>query len=141
MYHSTNNCIIETKTGTLFAITENGVIPNDGSVTNIGENAFCACENITEISLPEGITEIGSNAFSKVKNLKKINIPKSVNTIGRNAFFANWKDYRPDVVEKENGVCYVGNWAVGLAMIKEERADSDALHSPFVSKWRFLHHR
>lgn len=137
VYYSKDNCIIETKTGTLFAITENGVIPNDGSVTKIGENAFCACENLTEISLPEGITEIGSNAFSKVKNLKKINIPKSVNSLGRDAFFDNRKDDIPDVVEEENGVCYVGNWAVGLAMIKEERADSDASHSPFALAWRW----
>ena len=72
-----------------------------------------------------------------MKNLKKINIPKSVNTIGNSAFFANWKDYRPDALEEENGVCYVGNWAVGLAMIKEERADSDDSDSPFVSKWRW----
>ena len=135
VYYSKDNCIIETKTGTLFAIAENGVIPNDGSVTNIGENAFCACKNLTEISLPEGVTTIGSNAFSGVKNLKKINIPKSVNTIGMDAFFANWDDYSPDVVEKENGVCYIGNWAVGLVKIKEERADSDDSDSPFVSKW------
>ena len=85
VYHSKDNCIIETNAGTLFAITENGVIPNDGSVTKIGENAFCACENVTEISLPEGVTTIGSNAFSKVKNLKKINIPKRVNNIGQDA--------------------------------------------------------
>ena len=137
VFYSKDNCIIETKTGTLFAITENGVIPNDGSVTKIGENAFCACKNLTEISLPEGITEIGSNAFFEVKNLKKINIPKSVNTIGSDAFFESWKEYRPDVVEKENGVCYVGNWAVGLVKIKEARTDSDDSDSPFVSKWRW----
>ena len=117
-YYSKDNCIIETKTGTLFAIAENGVIPNDGSVTKIGENAFCACDNLTEISLPEGITEIGSNAFSKLKNLKKINIPKSVNSIGGDAFFDNWEEYSPDVVEKENGVCYVGNWALGIVREK-----------------------
>ena len=117
-YHSKDNCIIETKTVTLFAIAENGVIPNDGSVTRIGKNAFCACENVTEISLPEGVTTIGSNAFSGVKNLKKINIPKSVNNIGRNAFFDSWEEYRPDVVEKENGVCYVGNWALGIVREK-----------------------
>ena len=137
VYYSKDNCIIETKTGTLFAIAENGVIPNDGSVTKIGEDAFCACENVTEISLPEGVTTIGSNAFSGVKNLKKINIPKSVNTIGSDAFFANWKDYRPDVVEKENGVCYIGNWAVGLVQIKEERPGADDSDSPFVSPYAF----
>lgn len=118
VYYSKDNCIIETKTGKLLAIAENGVIPNDGSVTNIGEKAFCACENLTEISLPEGVTTIGSNAFSEVKNLKKINIPKSVTSLGSDAFFNHWKDYRPDVVEKENGVYYVGNWAVDLVKIE-----------------------
>ena len=74
----------------LFAILENGVIPNDGSVTKIGKNAFCACENMTEISLPECITEIGSNAFSNLRDLKRINIPKSVTDVGRDAFCKVW---------------------------------------------------
>jgi hypothetical protein len=130
VFYSKDNCIIETKTGTLFAIAENGVIPNDGSVTKIGEDAFCACENLTEISLPEGVTTIGSNAFSEVKNLKKINIPQSVNSIGMSAFFENWKEHRPDVVEKENGVYYVGNWALGLVRRKLERTGSEDLFSP-----------
>ena len=72
-----------------------------------------------------------------MKNLKKIHIPKSVNSLERNAFFDNWKDYRPDVVEKENGVYYVGNWAVGLVQIKEERPGADDSDSPVVSKWRW----
>ena len=118
VYHSKDNCIIETKTGTLFAILENGVIPNDGSVTVIGPNAFCACENITEISLPECITTIGRNAFSRLSNLKKINIPKSVNDIGSNAFSDSC-----DAVEKENGIYYVGNWALGIV---EENVEQTA---------------
>lgn len=109
VYHSRDNCIIETKTGTLFAILENGVIPNDGSVTKIGTAAFCACENITEISLPECITTIGSGAFSCLRNLKKINIPKNVNNIGTNAFFDGC-----DAVEEESGICYIGKWAIGM---------------------------
>ena len=103
-YHSVDNCIIETATGMLFAILENGVIPTDGSITAIGENAFCACTNLTEIALPEGITTIGDNAFSRISNLKKINIPQSVNEIGSNVFFGIMKENRHDAVEEENGV-------------------------------------
>ena len=133
VYHSKDNCIIETKTGTLFAISENGVIPSDGSVIKIGENAFCASENMTEISLPECITEIGSDAFSVLSNLKKINIPKGVNNIGRNAFFDTWKEYRPDVAEEENGIYYVGNWAVGVVGKKLARTYSMDSFAPSAS--------
>lgn len=130
IFHSRDNCIIETKTGTLFAISENGVVPNDGSVTKIGENAFCACENITEITLPECITKIGNNAFSNLKNLKKINIPENVNEIGSNAFFVSWNENIPDVVEEENGIYYIGNWALGLARKKIEKTTLEDSFAP-----------
>lgn len=132
VYHSKDNCIIKTKTNTLLAISENGVIPDDGSVTVIGDKAFCACENISEISLPDCITKIGRDAFSKVKSLKKINIPKSVNDIGRDAFFESIKGHSPDLMEEENGVYYVGNWAVGIARRQLPRPDSDDLFSLFA---------
>ncbi len=130
VYHSKDNCIIETKTDTLFAISENGVIPHDGSVTKIGNHAFCACENITEISLPACITEIGSYAFSKLKHLKNINIPTSVTDMGSDVFTDRLGECVPDVVEEENGMYYVGNWALGLVRRKLERTGSEDLFSP-----------
>ena len=133
VYYSKDNCIIETKTGALFAILENGVIPDDGSVTKIGRNAFCACEHITEISLPEGITEIGEDAFSKVRNLKKIHIPKSVNNIEFGAFFDSHRENKHDAVEEENGVWYVGTWAIGVAKEKEEGTTSADSSIPYYS--------
>ena len=40
VYHSAGNCIIETESKTLIAGCKSSVIPNDGSVTSIGEGAF-----------------------------------------------------------------------------------------------------
>ena len=127
VYHSRDNCIIETNTGTLFAMLENGVIPNDGSVTKIGAEVVCACENMTEISLPECITTIDSDAFSKLRNLNKINIPKSVNDIGSNAFFEGC-----GAVKEENGIYYIGNWALGIVKKEAERAVSDTSNADNV---------
>ena len=63
-----------------------GVITFDGDVTEIGENAFYLCENLTSITLPEGITSIGTMAMDTCTNLSGIVIPDSVVTIGDHAF-------------------------------------------------------
>ena len=44
------------------------------------------CENLTKLSLPEGITSIGNEAFSGCGRLREITIPSSVTTIGKAAF-------------------------------------------------------
>ena len=41
IYHSAGNCLIETATKKLVLGSDNSVIPNDGSVTSIGMDAFC----------------------------------------------------------------------------------------------------
>ena len=46
-YHSAGNCVIETATKTLIAGCKTSVIPDDGSVTNIGDYAFSGCSNLT----------------------------------------------------------------------------------------------
>lgn len=55
-------------------------------VTEIGDYAFVACENLTEITIPDGVTEIGEGAFGTCYNLTKIVIPDSVTKIGNTAF-------------------------------------------------------
>ena len=60
------------------------VIP-DG-VTNIGENAFENCYNLTSIEIPEGVTSIGYDAFRGCTSLTSIEIPDSVTSIGYDAF-------------------------------------------------------
>lgn len=78
------------------------------SVTSIGDGAFAWCENLTELMLPESVTSIGTGAFSGCSSLTDLVIPDSVTFLGASAF------YKCDqLVEVENGVSYVGKWAVG----------------------------
>ncbi len=85
IYHSANNCIIETATKTLHTGCKNSIIPTDGSVTSIGYAAFYGCRSLTEITIPNSVTSIGENAFCS-SGLTSITIPNSVTTIGYGAF-------------------------------------------------------
>ena len=87
IYHSAGNCIIETKSKTLIAGCKNSVIPDDGSVTSIGDSAFYNCRSLASINIPDSITSIGDYAFAWCHSLKSIVIPNSVTSIGSWAFF------------------------------------------------------
>lgn len=77
-------------------------------VTAIGEYGFAKCSNVTSASLPSTLTNIEWCAFEDCKNLTTLEIPSSVTHIGAYAF-----DGCEKLVEKENNIRYVGNWAVG----------------------------
>ena len=81
-YHSSGNCLIETATKKLVLGCKNSVIPTDGSVTSIGDNAFDDCIGLTNIEIPKSVTHIGSHAFSGCAGLTSLEIPKSVTSIG-----------------------------------------------------------
>ena len=85
-YHSVNNCLIETASKILIAGCKNSVIPDDGSVTNIGSEAFYNCAGLTNITIPNNVTNIGNFAFSGCTGLTNITIPKRVTNIGVSAF-------------------------------------------------------
>lgn len=54
-------------------------------VKMICEDSFRHSENLTEISLPEGLEKIGDEAFY-ASGIESINIPASVSSIGKDAF-------------------------------------------------------
>ena len=56
-------------------------------VTTIIGNAFFGCKNITSVSIPNSVVEIGDWAFGKCNHLKSITIPHSVIKIGECAFY------------------------------------------------------
>ena len=85
-YHSAGNCLIETASKTLMSGCKNSVIPNDGSVTSIGYNAFTGCIGLTSITIPDSVTSIGGFAFNGCIDLTSITIPGSVTSIGVGAF-------------------------------------------------------
>ncbi len=83
IYHSCNDCIIETKTNTLVLGGENSIIPE--YVTRIGKSAFNGRGRLKSIKIPNRVLEIGYMAFCQT-GLKDIKIPKSVVTIDSLAF-------------------------------------------------------
>ena len=85
-YHSSGNCLIETESKKLIAGCNNSVIPNDGSVTSIGNGAFRGCSGLTIITIPNGVTSIGFEAFRGCSGLTSITLPDSVTSIGNAAF-------------------------------------------------------
>lgn len=88
----------------------NIIIPSkiDGyTVTEIGEDAFYECEQITGVVIPNTVSIINDYAFSWCSNLTSITIPDSVIDIGYFAFGGC-----DQIMYRENGVGYVGKWAV-----------------------------
>ena len=57
----------------------------NGKPKKIGYRAFCDCERLESITMPEGIEEIGDKAFY-YSGLKSINLPNSLKTIGNEVF-------------------------------------------------------
>ncbi len=85
-YHSVENWLIETNSKTLLWGYKNSNIPNDGSVTSIGDYAFYGNHDLTSIVIPNGIISIGEYTFSDCRSLTNITIPSSITSIGAKAF-------------------------------------------------------
>ena len=86
VYHANGNCLIETRTKTLILGCKNSVIPDDDSVTLIGDLAFDGCSSLTSVTIPDSVTSIGDSAFYGCTSLKSVTIPSSVPSIGSYAF-------------------------------------------------------
>ena len=63
------NCLIGLQTGMLIQGFNNSVIPDDGSVTSIGVEAFYNCSSLESITIPSSVTSIGDRAFYNCNNL------------------------------------------------------------------------
>jgi hypothetical protein len=86
VYHSNDNCLIETETKTLIAGCKNSIIPADGSVTAIADAAFAKCTWLENIVIPQSVRSIGWEAFDMCESLTSIVLPESVTTIEDQAF-------------------------------------------------------
>ena len=85
-YYSDGNCLIGKSSGELLLGCKNSTIPTDGSVKSIGREAFCKCNNLMSITIPDSVTSIGHLAFHDCYNLTSITIPDSVTSIGSEVF-------------------------------------------------------
>ena len=77
------------------------------NVKEIAPLVFFGCSGLEEINLPDGLKVLGNGTFAGCSSLKQITIPESVERIDSSAF----KD--TGCIERENGIHYVDNWAVG----------------------------
>ena len=99
IFHSDGGCVIDTANKALVCAAGEFTIPDDGSVTVIGKNAFNnASRSRTSITVPEGVTEIGENAFY-CSYLKTVSLPSTLKTIGVGAFYGCF--YLEDIVLPE----------------------------------------
>lgn len=56
-------------------------------VTSIAESAFSGCKNVESVEIPDSLTSIGMSAFMNCMNLKSIEIPETVTYIGNASFY------------------------------------------------------
>ena len=110
-----DSCIIHEKTKIInhgaFVLCENLTditIPN--GVVFIGIEAFSRCTSFMSVTIPESVTSIGEAAFSDCSSLTDITIPNSVTDIGTWAF-----RNCISLIEENNGISYVDNWVVGCS--------------------------
>ena len=85
-FHDQNNCLIHTETKTLVTGCRTSIIPDDGSVTAIGNQAFYKVEGIRIMVIPDTVTEIGGNAFCACPDLESIVIGSGVQYIDHDVF-------------------------------------------------------
>lgn len=109
-FYALNNCLIDKTTSTVLFGTDSATIPNDSSITAIGEYAFSDSKmtaitipdnikvigayafegsNIESITLGSGITEIEEATFAYCEQLTSITIPDNVTSIGYGAFMSS----------------------------------------------------
>ena len=69
-----------------YETTGQGVITFDGEVSQIGNEAFSFCENLTSITIPDSVITIGRQAFNMCSNLEYIDFGNNVTSIGSYAF-------------------------------------------------------
>lgn len=100
IYHSDGNCLIKTGDKELIFGCKNSVIPSDGSVTIISEEAFMNCTSLKSVMIPNNVTKIDGRVFYGCTGLKSVTISSSVIEIENSAFEGC---YALENIEVENG--------------------------------------
>lgn len=61
-------------------------LPENGTISKIGEKAFQNCISLETINMPDGVESIESHAFHNTSSLGELRLPESLKTIGLEAF-------------------------------------------------------
>lgn len=87
------------------------VLPDDGSVTQLGSNAFYSCRGLTNITISNSVTSIKGYALGACSGLTSVTIPESVTSISDNAFYNCYKIV--EVINKSSLPIALGQTAHG----------------------------
>lgn len=85
-YSVKNNCLIHRSTKTLVRGCNGSEIPSDGSVTAIGPKAFAHCR-IASVTIPTAVKRIGGSAFYGCEDLSSVSLPDGLHAIEPRVFW------------------------------------------------------
>jgi hypothetical protein len=80
-YTVKGNCLIRIADKFLMCAFADSVIPDDGSVVEIGSTAFFNKPGLTSVVVPEGVIKIRSGAFKNNFELVSVSLPLSIKNI------------------------------------------------------------
>ena len=109
-------------------------IPN--GITTIGQNAFRGCSALQSIDIPNSVTKIQEGAFEGCSALKSINIPNKVTTIEKYAFEGCLclKEIHIHWTQTDN--IQVDDYAFGNRI----NVEKCILYIPSGTRWAYRHH-
>ena len=110
------NCLIDKETKTLLAMYRNAVIPDDGSIEIIGEEAFgWTLLGITELILPEGVKYMQNVGYYGFEGIEYLHLPSTFEGFSEYALY-NCSDLKKITVAEGNPYYYVaGNCLIEKA--------------------------
>ena len=76
----------DAKNGAKNILTGDLYLPDDGTIKELGDDAFHLCSNLTAVYLPDGLTSIGWMAFAGTQ-IQNINLPQSITKVKASAFY------------------------------------------------------
>ena len=86
VYAAIDNCLIDKSNKRIILGCKNSIIPSNGSVTSISDNAFDGCIGLKNITIPGLISMIGNRAFANCSGLSNVTIENGTTVIGQGAF-------------------------------------------------------
>lgn len=84
-YKMLQDCLVDTNTATLLQGLSSGIIPQDGSVKNLGQYCF-SNTNIESALIPDGVSIVPTNAFSRCTLLTDVKLPSSLKILDATCF-------------------------------------------------------
>ena len=84
-----------------------GIYTVPDSVTNIGNNAFYSCAELTNIIIPNSVNKLGDWLFRECLNLTSVTLPEGIPSMGFGAFYGCSK---LTGITIPDGVSKIENW-------------------------------